>query len=139
MTRSFAALLTIGLLSLIMINAPASAAEIKAGPIWNDVDAGIKCPIACQSNSRQWTGQWRTTKPGKMSICECTNSGRSKHGGDKRHQNRRISINTGPIWNNNDAQRQCPNVCGAERGYQWDGNWRTTQPGRSSQCDCVRR
>jgi len=35
-------------------------------------------------------------------------------------------VNAGPIWNNSDAQRKCPGVCGS-RG--WDGNWHTTAPG----------
>lgn len=43
----------------------------------------------------------------------------------------------GPIWNQADAQRKCPAVC-ARAGRTWDGNWRTTEFGRMSVCNCVR-
>lgn len=45
-----------------------------------------------------------------------------------------IDIDAGPIWNNDDAQRKCPSVCGSYRN--WDGNWRTVETGRNSVCAC---
>ncbi len=42
-------------------------------------------------------------------------------------------VNAGPIWDNADAQRKCPAVCG-DAG--WDGNWHTTAPGVMSVCSC---
>lgn len=42
-------------------------------------------------------------------------------------------VDAGPIWDNNDAARKCPRVCGAQG---WDGNWRTTVPGSMSVCSC---
>lgn len=39
----------------------------------------------------------------------------------------------GPIWNNMDAERKCPKVCGSDR---WDGNWKTTVQGQMSVCAC---
>ena len=39
----------------------------------------------------------------------------------------------GPIWGDFDAQRKCPNVCGRDK---WDGNWKTTQMGKTSVCKC---
>ena len=45
--------------------------EIEAGPIWADQDANNKCPQVCASRGGQWTGQWRTTQPGRMSVCDC--------------------------------------------------------------------
>jgi len=52
---------------------PACAAEnIDAGPIWNNADAGTKCPAVCTSHGRTWTGNWHTTVQGQMSRCECT-------------------------------------------------------------------
>lgn len=48
-----------------------SAYEIPAGPIWNDSDAARKCPQTCGNNRLGWTGGWRTTQPGKMSVCSC--------------------------------------------------------------------
>lgn len=31
--------------------------DAKAGPIWNNNDAKIKCPSTCASYSSQWNGQ----------------------------------------------------------------------------------
>ena len=47
----------------------ASAQEIEAGPIWNQADAQTKCPAAC--GPRGWSGGWRTTQVGRMSVCAC--------------------------------------------------------------------
>jgi len=44
----------------------------NAGPIWNNTDAGTKCPAVCTSHGRTWTGNWHTTVQGQMSQCECT-------------------------------------------------------------------
>lgn len=45
---------------------------IPAGPIWNNDDAKIKCPIVCASYGGSRNGQWRTVVEGKMSVCGCT-------------------------------------------------------------------
>jgi hypothetical protein len=45
-----------------------------------------------------------------------------------------VDVNAGPIWNNDDAQTKCPQVCGGRAN--WDGNWRTTEFGRNSVCAC---
>lgn len=45
--------------------------KLNAGPLWNNRDAGQKCPGLCGANGGKWTGQWSTTVPGKMSVCEC--------------------------------------------------------------------
>ncbi|GAB4536229.1 MAG: hypothetical protein Tsb0019_37640 [Roseibium sp.] len=44
---------------------------IEAGPIWNNADAQAKCPGVCYGNGLSWSGQWRTTVPGRMSVCDC--------------------------------------------------------------------
>lgn len=44
--------------------------DINAGPIWNQQDAQRKCPAVAASQGGEWTGQWRTTVQGKMSVCE---------------------------------------------------------------------
>ena len=41
----------------------------EAGPLWNQAYAASKCPKVCAGG--RWTGQWRTTVQGKMSVCEC--------------------------------------------------------------------
>lgn len=42
--------------------------NVEAGPLWNDADANQKCPAVCGGN---WSGQWHTTVPGRMSVCTC--------------------------------------------------------------------
>ena len=39
----------------------------------------------------------------------------------------------GPIWNNVDAQRKCPQTCSPSK---WDGNWKTIEAGKMSVCSC---
>lgn len=43
---------------------------MNAGPIWNQADAGKKCPVVAATHQAKWTGQWWTTVQGKMSVCE---------------------------------------------------------------------
>lgn len=43
---------------------------VNAGPIWNRSDAAMKCPVAAYAVGGRWTGEWRTTRPGQMSVCE---------------------------------------------------------------------
>ncbi|MEY3013220.1 MAG: hypothetical protein RIT45_1955 [Pseudomonadota bacterium] len=58
------------LLGALLVAAPASALDRKAGPIWSLRDAGRTCPKVCGPGER-WNGQWRTVKPHKMSVCGC--------------------------------------------------------------------
>lgn len=44
-------------------------------------------------------------------------------------------VNAGPIWNNDDAQGKCPNVC-ASVNMGWTSGWRTTSVNQS-ECDCA--
>jgi phospholipase C len=44
--------------------------SVEAGPIWNQDDANVKCPALAQQKGGAWTGQWVTTRPGEMSVCE---------------------------------------------------------------------
>lgn len=46
--------------------------DIPAGPIWNNDDAQVKCPIVCASRGGTWNGQWTTVIEGEMSVCGCT-------------------------------------------------------------------
>lgn len=51
--------------------------DIEAGPIWNHEHALKRCPEVVEEwngeNDREarWTGHWRTTVSGKMSVCAC--------------------------------------------------------------------
>lgn len=45
------------------------ADDVEAGPIWDQAHAQRRCPEVCRT--RRWTGQWRTTRPGQMSVCQC--------------------------------------------------------------------
>lgn len=44
-------------------------------------------------------------------------------------------IKAGPIWNEGDAQKKCPNVC-AQASLPWSGLWRTTVWRTMSVCSC---
>lgn len=43
---------------------------VNAGPIWNRSDAAVKCPVVAYAVDGRWTGEWRTTRQGEMSVCE---------------------------------------------------------------------
>ena len=43
--------------------------DVEAGPLWNDTDAARKCPQVCAPE--RWSGAWRTTIQGRMSVCGC--------------------------------------------------------------------
>ncbi|HEU5482345.1 MAG TPA: mannan-binding lectin [Sphingomicrobium sp.] len=103
--------------------------EIEAGPIWNQFDADRKCPEVARKAGGTWTGQWRTTQPGRMSVCEVKGGG---GGGGKGK-----TIEVGPIWNQMDAERKCPEAA-RKAGATWTGQWWTTQPGRMSVCEVKR-
>ena len=101
--------------------------DVQAGPIWNQSDAQAKCPNLARQNGGTWTGNWRTTVPGRMSVCEVRLTSPNERSVVK-------EIDAGPIWSQSDAQRKCPSVASANRGT-WTGNWRTTVPGKMSVCE----
>ena len=128
------------LLSIVFVCAAASllppaaqARDIPAGPIWNDMDAKGKCPRVCQQNGdARWTGQWHTLTGTATSVCDC--EGGASPG--------LLPIQAqwkeaGPLFSQFDAQNKCPGVCQQGGGGSWDGNWKTTQPGRMSVCSCM--
>ncbi len=47
----------------------AAPADIEAGPIRDEADAEEKCEIVAAALQARWTGQWRTTRRGRMSVC----------------------------------------------------------------------
>ena len=106
------------------LSAQSSVITVEAGPIWNQMDAEKKCPQVARANGGTWNGQWRTTIPGTMSVCEVRLRG-SRHVVE--------AIEAGPIWNQMDAEKKCPEIARANRGV-WNGHWRTTVPGRMSVC-----
>jgi hypothetical protein len=104
----------------------AFALDVKAGPIWNNDDAKVKCPVAAAVYTATWNGQWVTTVPGQMSVCGTDLSFQPKIGkpGD---------AFAGPIWNNEDAKVKCP-VAAAAAGGSWNGNWTTIIQSKQSVC-----
>ena len=48
------------------------------------------------------------------------------------------SIEAGPIWSNDHAQRVCPRVCD-RNDMDWQGQWWTTRQGQMSVCQCEDR
>lgn len=64
------------LLVMATFTAHAAVVELDAGPIWSNFDANSKCPQVCANRGAQrWTGDWRTTQPGRMSVCSCDFAG----------------------------------------------------------------
>lgn len=49
---------------------PQPARAVEAGPIWDQQDANVKCANLALTEKSVWTGQWWTTVPGKMSVCQ---------------------------------------------------------------------
>ncbi|MEK8021547.1 MAG: mannan-binding lectin [Candidatus Parabeggiatoa sp.] len=66
-------------------------------------------------------GGWWTIKWGKMSVCECVQTGG-------------CNIEAGPIWNQADAETKCSKTCYSQGG--WNGQWWTTVEGKMSVCGC---
>jgi len=78
------------------------------------------------ANGGAWNGQWRTTVPGRISICEIRLPSRGNSVVE--------AVEAGPIWSQADANKKCPEVAKANGGV-WNGQWRTTVPGRMSVCE----
>ncbi|MGC9991482.1 MAG: mannan-binding lectin [Candidatus Cybelea sp.] len=101
--------------------------SVEAGPIWSQSDAVKKCPEVAKENRGTWNGQWRTTVPGRMSVCELRLS-----------PSKEIKvvepIEAGPIWSQWDAEKKCLEVA-KKNGGTWNGQWRTTVPGSMSVCE----
>ena len=130
--RSIARGLVIGAAMLGLALPPGVSAQtqktaVDAGPIWNQADAEEKCPQVAASYGGVWDGQWRTTVPGTMSVCEVKYVGRPGKYVVK-------EVDAGPIWNQGDADKKCAELANAKGGV-WDGQWRTTVPGTMSVCE----
>ncbi|MEM9926143.1 MAG: mannan-binding lectin [Cyanobacteria bacterium P01_D01_bin.50] len=130
--KNFAALIQSAVCTLLIVSvvfgfaSNAFAADVKAGPIWNNNDANTKCPVAAAAYDTDWNGQWVTTVSGEMSVCGTQLSSLPKI-------KLPADVKAGPIWNNDDAKTKCP-VAAYAAGGDWNGNWVTTVPGRMSVC-----
>ncbi len=123
--------------ALFMITACQSApaaellsTDIEAGPIWNQADAELKCPVAAAAVNGRWNGQWVTTVPNEMSVCGVIDA-------SPQDIDEQASIEAGPIWSQDDALVKCPVVAAATSGT-WTGQWRTTVWGKMSVCEISR-
>ncbi len=116
----------------VLAAAPASAVDVQAGPIFNNMDAQNKCPNVCRQNGNgRWTGQWHTIQGTATSVCDCDVPSRPVTPSSATQW-----VEAGPLFSQFDAQNKCPNVCQRSGGGTWDGNWKTTEPGRMSVCSC---
>lgn len=128
--RLIALNLAAALLCLVLPSAAwaqARTISVEAGAIWNQADAQRKCPEVAKANGGTWNGQWRTTVPGRMSVCELRlppSNGRYVV----------EVIEAGAIWSQSDAEKKCHEVAKANGGT-WNGQWRTTVPGKMSVCE----
>jgi hypothetical protein len=124
--------------ALLLNSTPAAAKhgtrDVEAGPIWNQMDADRKCPKVARDVGGTWTGQWHTTIPGQMSVCEVAGAHGGKGWIDIHKSHKVKSVEVGPIWNQMDAERKCTDAA-RRMGGKWNGQWRTTRPGMMSECD----
>jgi hypothetical protein len=129
--KSFASLIQSSFCALLIVSvvfgwaSNALALDVKAGPIFSNDDAKVKCPVAAQVYDGKWNSQWTTTVPGSMSVCGTDLTFLPTIGlpGD---------VKAGPISSNDDAKVKCP-VAAAANGV-WNGQWTTTVPGTMSVC-----
>ncbi|MCC5628817.1 mannan-binding lectin [Nostoc sphaeroides CHAB 2801] len=118
---------TTTVVSIVFGSVPnALALNVNAGPIWNNDDAQIKCPVVAAVYGTQWTGRWTTTIWNKMSVCDLNLSSLPVI-------YLPTDVKAGPIWSNNDAQFKCPVAATAANGV-WNGGWTTTVWGLMSVC-----
>ena len=125
---------------------------VEVGPIFNQGDAERKCSKAAADAHAKWTGQWRTTQPGRMSVCELTGERASNlrwpepmkpAGGGatgpkvEKLPSGKWSVEAGAIHAQIEAEMKCPRAVGAVGG-KWTGEWWTTQLGRMSVCEFTR-
>jgi hypothetical protein len=110
---------------------------IEAGPIWNQRDAETKCNNKARELRGEWTGQWWTTQPGRMSVCQIEFRGGGRGDGGWGRNDRddwgrdgTRDVEVGPIWNQRDAETKCNNKA-REIGADWTGNWNTVRAGVS--------
>lgn len=45
--------------------------NLPAGPIASNTAAQTQCPKVCTAQKTTWNGNWVTTVPGQMSVCQC--------------------------------------------------------------------
>jgi mannan-binding protein len=125
---------------------------VEVGPIFSQGDAQGKCSKAAANADAKWTGQWWTTQPGRMSVCELTGERPSNlrwpeppkplGGGAtgpkiEKLSSGKWSVEAGPIHAQIEAEIKCPRAVGAVGG-KWTGQWWTTQMGRMSVCEFTR-
>ncbi|MBL8548627.1 MAG: mannan-binding lectin [Hyphomonadaceae bacterium] len=104
----------------------ADARDFQAGPIWNQADAELKCPVVAYAVGGAWNGQWVTTIANEMSVCGVT-------GASRLQLTAPTNVEVGPIWRQEDAQAKCP-AAAAALGAAWNGHWWTTVWGKMSVC-----
>jgi hypothetical protein len=94
-------------------------AELEAGPLFDQKAADAKCPQVCKAPAT-WTGAWRTTKRGVMSVCTC-------------QEPLVKTVETSSIKSSADAKTKCTKACAPQ---QWNGDWKK-QSKKKATCDCV--
>ena len=98
---------------------PAFATTVEAGPIRSQAHAELVCPTVARVHGGTWNGQWWTTIPGRMSVCQLETPARA--------------VEAGPIWNQQHANQVCPAIA-QSHGAEWTGHWWTTVAGEMSVC-----
>lgn len=76
--------------------------------------------------------------PNAVNTVQCFKNEINKHNdwsaGIKNCSGSKRAINAGPIWNQEDAKRKCPQLA-RQNGGTWTGGWWTTVQGKMSVCE----
>ncbi|MBY0574972.1 MAG: mannan-binding lectin, partial [Undibacterium sp.] len=86
------------------------------------------------SSGGAMTPAWIAAPSGGTTICngQLIQNGNSMSIQENIYQD----VNAGPIWNNQDAQQKCPQVC-SNVSLQWSGQWQTPPGSSNSVCGCI--
>ena len=110
--------------------------NVEVGPIWNQQHAEQKAAEYIRNFPEfQWTGQWNTTRPGRMSVIqvqrrapvpalETNTSDPSTNVAD--------DVEVGPIGDQSHAEEIATQYVLNHPGTEWTGQWNTTIPGTMS-------
>ena len=115
--------------------------NVEVGPIWNQQHAKQKAAEYIRNFPEfQWTGQWKTTRPGRMSVIQVqrrapplpvpqTNIQQSPSdlSASVSHD-----VEVGPITGQRHAEEIAARYVANHPGTEWTGHWKTTIPGTMS-------
>lgn len=125
------------------VQAPAQTAantrtrNVAAGPIWDDAQAGTKCPVIAANSNAKWTGNWTKTGPGNTSVCEISvvvPTSTPQAPASPSYSSTAREVAAGGIWDQAQANSKCP-VIAANNKAKWTGRWRKINANNDAVCE----